>query len=99
RTLTLNALADLFYETKDFLQATTLGRRALAVSETLPQLDERFTCHNNLANYLTDSGDATNHAEALRHRIAAHICALLLESVPKLELVTENYLHIFRSPH
>jgi tetratricopeptide (TPR) repeat protein len=70
RARVLIALAILFYEQGDVLQAIAQERRALALCEQLPDPSDRAISHHNLANSLERSGNPSALAESSRHRLA-----------------------------
>ncbi len=65
---TFSALADLWDRKGDPGQAADLGRRALDLSNRLPDPGDRGISHNNLAGYLERLGQG---ADAAPHRLAA----------------------------
>jgi tetratricopeptide (TPR) repeat protein len=87
-------LADLMSEQGDVSQAIVQARRAHAILSTLPDPETRSGSHNNLANYLRESGDALAVLEALRHRIAALTYALV--SGLNLQAHIYNYVRYYK---
>jgi tetratricopeptide (TPR) repeat protein len=73
----LGSLAILFSKEGDLPQAISLQRRALALSEQLPDPDDRATSHNNLAEYLKLIGSPSDLAEASFHQMAALVYRLV----------------------
>ncbi|MET0878580.1 MAG: tetratricopeptide repeat protein, partial [Tardiphaga sp.] len=92
RARTLHTLADLFREQGDLQQAILQGRRAHALFDTLPSPDDRSASHNNLANYLRSSGQASAIAEAACHRLAALVYAVTADLGWRLENALHNYV-------
>jgi tetratricopeptide (TPR) repeat protein len=74
----LSALAELFYERKDFPHAVRMERRALAIFEGLPELRDRAATHSNLAVFLEGIGTESTRAESARHHLGALIYRLIL---------------------
>jgi tetratricopeptide (TPR) repeat protein len=71
----LGALADLWDERGDIGEAIALQRRALAVSNTLPNPGDRAISHGNLETYLAKAGRAT---EAARQHCAGLAYAIYM---------------------
>lgn len=88
---TLSSLAGLFDKQGDIAQAITQERRALAVSEQLPNPSGRACSHHSLANYLERSGTATALAESKRHQLAALLYLLVSGLGQHLETSLHNY--------
>jgi tetratricopeptide (TPR) repeat protein len=66
----LSALANLWNERGDYVQAVALGRQTLAVRTRLPDLKARANSHGNLSIYLARFGD--------RDGVAAHLLAAMI---------------------
>lgn len=64
---TLSALADVWHQRGNPVQAIALARQALALGERLDAPQDRATSHGNLANYLAKTGDYPGCAA---HRLA-----------------------------
>jgi tetratricopeptide (TPR) repeat protein len=71
----LSALADLWDERGDQVQAAHLERRALDLRNRLPDPGDRAISHNNLAEYLHRQGEIRASA---RHRLAAVVYGLVV---------------------
>jgi len=96
RATILSSLADLFDDQGDIAQAITQQRRALALSEQLPNPRERAISHHNLANYLNRSGTPAARTEAARHLLAALIYFLVSGLRQDLQTSLANYTLDFR---
>lgn len=92
----LGTLADLFSRQGDVPQAITLGLRALAFCEQLPDPVYRAISHNNLAGYLERQGAPTALAESRRHRLADLIYCLVAGLGRDLQTSLRNYAVRFR---
>jgi tetratricopeptide (TPR) repeat protein len=64
----LSALARVWKERGDLAKAVSLERQALAICNRLPDPAERAISHNNLANYLRETGSLDACSQ---HRLAA----------------------------
>ena len=91
RANVLSSLAILFDEQGDVAQAITQQRRALALSEALPDPQDRATSHNNLAGYLDLSGMPSALDEAARHQLAALVYQLVSGLGQDLQTSRRNY--------
>jgi tetratricopeptide (TPR) repeat protein len=87
----LNALADLFDEQGDVLQAIIQERRALALREQLPDPRDRAISHHNLALYLERSGTSSALVESPRHQLAALIYWRVTRLGQNLRTSLHNY--------
>jgi len=83
----LSALADLWDERGDRVQAVALERHALAVRDRLPDLADRSISHGNLSNYLDRSGETE---EAARHLLAAIVYDLVMNHRQGLNVNLSN---------
>ncbi|MDP3589062.1 MAG: tetratricopeptide repeat protein [Methylobacter sp.] len=88
----LSALADLWDERGNHLQAIALERQALALRERLDDPQDRAISHGNLANYLAKAGDypacaahslalviyciLTGHRQGLKTALSNHVIAI-----------------------
>ncbi|MEO1400160.1 MAG: CHAT domain-containing protein [Cyanobacteria bacterium J06635_1] len=92
----LSSLAGLFNEQGDVAQAIIQERRALAICEQLPDPGDRAISHQNLAIYLSRSGNLSMIAESARHRLADLIYCLVSGLSQSLQTSFSNYVIIFR---
>jgi tetratricopeptide (TPR) repeat protein len=94
--LVLSSLASLFGDQGDVSQAVELERRALAMCEQLPDPVDRATSHNNLANYLRQTGTPSALAESAFHRLADLVYVLVAGMVESMQTSLYNYSIDFR---
>ncbi|MGH8591991.1 MAG: CHAT domain-containing protein, partial [Gammaproteobacteria bacterium] len=92
-------LAQLFYRQGDVAQAITQERRALALSEQLPDPRDRAISHNNLAMYLASRGTLCAVAESIRHQLAALIYQLVAGLAQDLHASLNNYAFCIHRAH
>lgn len=99
RAKVLGSLASLFAAQDDVDQAIRQERRALAISEQLPDPQERATSHNNLASYLDRCGEPSAMAESSRHLLASLIYRLVSGLNQNLQTSLQCYTILFRRSH
>ena len=96
RAKVLGSLANLFDEQGDVPQAIVQERRALALREQLPDLQDRAGSHYNLAIYLDHSGTPSALTESSRHMLAALVYRLVSGLGQDLHASLHNYTIVFR---
>ena len=92
----LSSLADIFDRQGDRAQAVAQERRALALSERLPDPADRALSHNNLASSLEPGGSPAALAEAARHQLAALAYQLAAGLGQHLQTSFRNYVIDYR---
>jgi hypothetical protein len=98
RAKVLGSLASLYEDIGDPSQAITQERRALTLSNALPDPVGRAISHGNLANYLEKAGGGQNLAEsARRHGLASLVYRLATGSTELLKTTFRNYVIDFRT--
>jgi tetratricopeptide (TPR) repeat protein len=90
------SLAQLLYEEGDVPQAIVQQRRALALSEQLPDSADRALSHLKLAYYLDSDGSSSNRAEASCHQLAALIYRFVVGMGQHLHDSLNDYEFCFR---
>jgi tetratricopeptide (TPR) repeat protein len=92
----LGSLASCYDDQGDFFQAVDLMRRALAMSEQLPDPRDRAGSHNNLAIYLAKTGTPSALTESAYHRLAALAYRIIAGLGADLQTSLRNYAINFR---
>lgn len=92
-------LAGVCSQQGDTRMAVDQARRSLTRRSQLPQIADRASAHNNLANYLNNHHDSLDHREANLHRLAGLCYVTVLGKGVEIRVASQNFRELFRRAH